>query len=385
MKNYHLKIPSSLFGGENSVEKIGDILKNEKIKNAIVFTDKGIKMSGLTDIILKEIEKVNVSYEIFDNLIPEPSYKDVENVMNDIKNYDGDIIIAIGGGSVMDVAKLCTVLKNAPYTIKDLLKDPSIAHKKIKSIMIPTTCGTGSEATCNAIVAIPEDETKVGIVNNDLIPDYVILDPRMIKSLPKSIIASTGVDALAHCVECLTSKKANPFSDLYSLNGGKLIFENIRLAYLYPNDRRAKENMLIGAFYGGIAITASGTTAVHALSYPLGGKFHIPHGISNAIIFAQVMEFNKNACLEQFSRLCDLINPSYANKSKEEKADYIISEIKDIVKVTEIPTNISKYGVQLSDIDFLVNSASQITRLLNNNLKVLSLDDIKNIYLKILS
>lgn len=250
--------------------------------------------------------------------------------------------------------------------------------------MIPTTCGTGSEATVNAIVAIPEENTKQGIVNPELLPDYVILDPEMIRKLPKSIIAATGVDALAHVVECYTSNKATQLSNLYALAGAKLIFNNIRKAYLDAEDMEAKEAMMLGAFYGGVAITGSGTTAVHALSYPLGGRYHIPHGVSNAILLAQVMEFNKDACIEQLATMCDDIYPTHINESKEEKADYIIKEIKDIVKVTEIPTSLTDFGVKKEDLEELVKAGSEQTRLLNNNIKKLSLDDIRLLYKTIL-
>ena len=296
----------------------------------------------------------------------------------------GDLIIAIGGGSVMDAAKLCCVLKDADYTIKDLLNDPTLAKKQIKTVMIPTTCGTGSEATCNAIVAVPEEQSKKGIVNDSMIPDYVVLDSNMIRKLPKSIVAATGVDALAHVVECFTSKKATPFSDTYAAAGAKLIFHNIREAYNNPDNMEAKSNMMTGAFYGGVAITGSGTTAVHALSYPLGGKYHIAHGVSNAILFAHVMEFNKDACSKRLAILCDAVYPELAGKSEDEKAQYMIDQIADIVKVTNIPTDLKEFGVKPEDLDFLVDAGSKQQRLLVNNMKELSLDDIRNIYLKVL-
>ena len=304
--------------------------------------------------------------------------------MDEADQYEGDFIIAIGGGSVMDAAKLCSVLKGASYTVKDLLKDPGIAEKQIKTLMIPTTCGTGSEATCNAIVAIPEEQSKKGIVNDNMIPDYVFLDSQMIRRLPKSIIAATGVDALAHVVECFTSKKATPFSDTYAMAGAKLIFHNIRKAYNDADNMEAKSNMMLGAFYGGVAITGSGTTAVHALSYPLGGKYHIAHGVSNAILFAHVMEFNKDACKERLAELCDGVFPELATKSVDEKADYMIEQIADIVKVTNIPTDLNEFGVKMEDLDFLVQAGSDQKRLLVNNMKELSLDDIREIYLKVL-
>lgn len=380
---YQVKIPSCSYGGEGSIEKIKEIIAKEKSQKVVVFSDEGIKATGLLDILTKQLDETGVQYHVFTDCKPEPSYLQVEAVVDMVQGQECDLIIGLGGGSVMDAAKLASVLKGAPYTIKDLLNDPTQAEKKVKTVMIPTTCGTGSEATCNAIVAIPEEKSKKGIVNDNMIPDYVILDAQMIAKLPKAIVAATGVDALAHVVECFTSKKATPFSDCYALEGAKLIFANIREAYNNPDNMDAKNKMLIGAYYGGIAITGSGTTAVHALSYPLGGKFHIAHGVSNAILFAHVMKFNKDACAERLAVLCDAINPTYAEKTVEEKADHVIDQIADIVKVTNIPTDLTQYGVTMDDLDFLVTAGSQQQRLLVNNMKELSLDDIRNIYLKV--
>jgi alcohol dehydrogenase class IV len=249
----------------------------------------------MLELLTGELEAAHVSFKIFDDLKAEPAYTDVERVVEQVQEADGDFVIAMGGGSVMDAAKLVSLLKGASYTVRDLMDNPAIGRKQLRSAMIPTTCGTGAEATCNAIVAIPEEETKKGIVNDAMIPDYVLLDPRTIARLPKPIVAATGVDALAHVVECYTSKKATMLSDTFALAGAKLIFANIRRAYLDPDDTEAKSAMMLGAYYGGVAITASGTTAVHALSYPLGGKYHIAHGVSNAILFAHVMEYNLEA------------------------------------------------------------------------------------------
>ncbi len=381
---YEIKMPSYLYGGEGCIEKVNDILKKENTKKVIVFTDKGIRQTGLSDILENILKECSVDYKVFDDLKPEPAYTDVEKVINEVESYEGDIIIAIGGGSVMDSAKLCSILKGASYSIRDLLNGTTDVKKQIKSIMIPTTCGTGSEATCNAIVAIPEEQSKKGIVNDCMIPDYVILDAQMIKNLPKSIVSATGVDALAHAVECYTSKKATPFSDVYAMESAKLIFKNIREAYKNPDNMEAKTNMMLGAFYGGVSITGSGTTAVHALSYPLGGKYHIAHGVSNAILFAHVMEFNKDACKERLAKMCDVIFPELIEKTVSEKADYIIEQISDIVTVTDIPTDLSKWGVSIDDLDFLVDAGSKQQRLLVNNMKELSLEDIKNIYMKVL-
>lgn len=385
MSMCQIKIPSCVYCGEGSIEKLSEIVEKESVSKVLVFTDKGVRGTGLVDIVLNQLEYSKVSYEVFDNLVAEPSYMDVDKVIKEAEKADGQLIVAVGGGSVMDAAKLCAILKGADYSIKDLLDDPTIAKKGLKSVMIPTTCGTGSEATCNAIVAIPEESTKKGIVNDNMIPDYVILDAKMIAKLPKSIVAATGVDALAHTVECFTSKKATMLSDTYALTGAKLIFRNIREAYKNADDMKAKAAMLLGAFYGGVAITGSGTTAVHALAYPLGGKYHIAHGVSNAILFSHVMDFNKDACADRLALLCDGVYPELSEKTTEEKAQHIINEIIDIVKVTEIPTSLSKdFGVPKEDIDFLVDSGSKQTRLLVNNMKELSLADIKGLYEKVM-
>lgn len=384
MAVFQSKLPSCVYAGEGSIEKLREILRKEEAKSILLFTDKGIIAAGLLKLVTDELDADGIRYTVFDDLKAEPAYTDVEKVMAEVSRAEGDFIIAIGGGSVMDAAKLVCMLRGAAYTIRDLLKDPAIGKKYLRMVMIPTTCGTGSEATCNAIVAIPEEETKKGIVNDVMIPDYVLLDPRTIAKLPGAIVAATGVDALAHVVECYTSKKATPLSDTFALAGAKLIFANIRRAYQDPEDVEAKSAMMLGAYYGGAAITASGTTAVHALSYPLGGKFHIPHGVSNAILFAHVMEYNLEACRVQLARLCDAIAPELYTKPELDKARYVIDQIADIVKVTDIPTDLSRYGVSREDLEFLVSAGSRQTRLLVNNRRELSLDDIREIYLKVL-
>ena len=376
----NIKIPSAVHAGAGSIEYLADIVKRDNVKRVLLFTDKGIRSAGLCDRAIAIMKEQHVECQIFDGVVAEPSTYDVDKVIKEAANAKGDLVIAIGGGSTMDTAKLATVLIGASYTVFDLVNDPSLAKKGMRSVFIPTTCGTGSEATLNAIVAIPEESSKKGIVNPALIPDEVILDVNMIAHLPRSIVAATGVDALAHCVECYTSNKATILSNEYARAGARLIFSSIEKAYSNPADLEAKMNMMLGAFYGGVAITGSGTTAVHALSYPLGGKYHIAHGVSNAILFAQVMEFNRDACIKEMAELCDTINPAMAGESADEKSRYIVKRIAEIVKNTEIPVSLQKFGITQKDLDFLVTAGSQQQRLLVNNRKKLSLDDIRRIY-----
>ena len=219
-----------------------------------------------------------------------------------------------------------------------------------------------------------------------MIADYVILDARMIKNLPRSIAAATGVDALCHAVECYTSNKANPLSDTFALQAADLILNNIMDACENPDAMTAKNNMQIAAFYGGLAITASGTTAVHALSYPLGGKYHIAHGVSNAMLLVPVMHFNEPVIRERladiYDRACHEENRSA--HTAEEKSAWVIRRMEEIVRNLNIPTSLKEFNVPETDLDLLVESGMQVTRLLVNNMRKVTPEDARSIYQQIM-
>ena len=226
MIKYNLQMPQNVYSGENALENIRTIAK--AYKKIAVFTDKGIQSTGLLDNIIDILNEIAVENVIFNELPPEPTCDQVQLVIDEFKSVGADFIVAVGGGSVMDTAKLASICVTDEYGVRDLLDNPSRGKKTIKTLAIPTTAGTGSEATPNSIVAVPEKELKVGIVNGEMIPDYVILDAQMIKNLPVKIAAATGVDALAHAIECFTSKKATPFSNMFALEALDLIIREHR-------------------------------------------------------------------------------------------------------------------------------------------------------------
>lgn len=383
LERYSLKMPGNVYCGENAMEQMERILQGHR--KAAVFTDRGIAASGILDYPLEQIRKAGADSVLFSDLPAEPTYLQAQQTVDDFRSSGADLIVAVGGGSVMDAAKLASVMPDG-LTVKDLLDDPLVGKKQVATLMIPTTAGTGAEATPNSIVSVPEKELKVGIVNPEMIADHVILDGRMIKKLPLSIAAATGVDALCHAVECFTSNKANPFSDLFALEAARLIFENIETACLDQDAMKAKDNMLRAAFYGGVAITASGTTAVHALSYPLGGKYHIAHGVSNAILLLPVMRFNRDACLAEFSRIYDAVyaDGRGAGRTEEEKADAVLKRMEEILHRLGIPVSLTSFGVNPTDLDTLVEAGMQVTRLLSNNKKAVTPEDAKEIYRQVL-
>lgn len=385
LEKYNLKMPHAVYSGENALENIKTIILANEVKKLALFTDKGIESAGLLDYPVKVVEQTGVETIILDDLPPEPTYSQAQKLVDQFKASGADFIMAVGGGSVMDTAKLASVLATDQYGIRELLDKPELAKKCVKTLMIPTTAGTGAEATPNAIVAVPEKELKVGIVNENMIADYVILDAVMIKKLPRKIAASTGVDALAHAIECFTSNKSNPFSDVFALEALDIILNNIIPACDNPEAMDAKNKMQIASFYAGVAITASGTTAVHALSYPLGGKYHIAHGVSNAILLAPVMRFNEPVCREKFAAAYDrCVHDKKDCTIVEEKSKFIISRLEEIVKHLDIPTSLSIFGVPASDLDTLVDAGMQVTRLLNNNMRKVTPEDARALYQEIL-
>lgn len=384
LNQYNLKMPTNVFAGPDAMQNLDTIIK-DGVKKIMIFTGNEIFKLGLLDEVISIIEKNNIEYEILSDIPTEPSYTEAQKVIDQFKALNSDFIIGVGGGSVMDIAKLASVLSTDDYTVKDLLENPLLAKKQVSSLMIPTTAGTGSEATPNSIVGVPEKNLKVGIVNGELIADHVILESNMIKNLPKSIAAATGIDALAHAIECFTSKKANPISDTFALEALDLILNNIIEACTNPDALEAKRKMLLGSFYAGVAITSSGTTAVHALSYPLGGKYHIAHGVSNAILLTPVMKFNEPVIKELLAKAYDrVVKETNEELTVNEKSKYIIDLLENIVETLEIPTSLKAFNVPKEDLEALVEAGMEVQRLLVNNMREVTPDDARKIYLEIM-
>ena len=383
MDSYNVILPRAVYSGVNALSHLRQVAAESK--KTAVFTDASIMKLGLADRAVEILRQAGVETEIIADLPPEPTYTQVQRCVDQFRSAGADLIVAIGGGSVMDTAKLAGLLAGSGYTVSDLLNDPAIVSRSVPTCLIPTTAGTGSEATPNAIVAVPEQELKVGIVNPDMVPDYVILDPDMIRNLPRKIAASTGIDAMAHAIECYTSNKANPFSDFFALEAFDLIIHNIEPACDDPDAIQEKSRMQLAAFYAGVSIACSGTTAVHALSYPLGGKYHIPHGVSNAILLMPVMQFNEPFIRTRLAQVYDRAAHDEGNCTSEEaKSLWVIQRMERIVRHLDIPTNLSAYHVSADDLDELVQAGMKVTRLLNNNARPVTEQDARDIYLQVI-
>lgn len=383
LEKYSMTMPRTVYSGMDALENLKTIVKDAK--KVAIFTDRRILSTGLVDLPLAKLQEAGKETIVISDLPPEPTYMQVQKLVDEFKASGADFIVAVGGGSAMDTAKLASLLATERYTVKDLLDDPTLAVKTVKTCLIPTTAGTGSEATPNAIVAVPEQELKIGIVNSSMVPDYVVLDAEMIRKLPRKIAAATGIDAMAHAIECFTSNKANPFSDIFALEAFDLIMNNIETACGDPDAMEAKNRMQIAAFYAGVAITCSGTTAVHALSYPLGGKYHIAHGVSNAILLVPVMKFNEPVIRGKLAVAYDrIVHGEKTCTTEAEKSAWVVERMGQIVRHLDIPTSLSEFNVPREDLDGLVKAGMQVQRLLVNNMRTVTPEDARNIYLEIM-
>ena len=384
MSTYSILNAGRIVAGPDSIEQIADIVKDYGASRVLIISDKGVARAGLIDRPKALLEAAGIAVSILDDTPPEPEVEQANAIFNAAKNAACDMVIGIGGGSVMDVAKLTAVLLNNDVTLRELLDKAPIPRRGLPTLMIPTTAGTGSETTPNSIVLVPEDELKVGIVSPKLMPDCVILDPKMTLGLPPAITASTGMDALCHAIECYTSKKGNPFSEMIALKAISLITRSIRRAFKTGTDIDARHDMLLGAMYGGMCIATSSTTAVHALAYPLGGKYRIAHGVSNAILLPFVMRFNAVGNEDKFRDVAVAMGLDVDPADSKAATGKFIEAIFELNRDLRIPSDLKRWNITAADLETLVEGAAKVTRLLDNNPRPMGKADIRAIYTQLI-
>ena len=383
MSSYSLRFVPEVISGAGSLMELIYRLNDRNYSKITFIVDRGVvNNKHLQELI--SILKKTCSLSLITDVPPEPKIHDVEMTFAKLLTNVPEVIIAIGGGSIIDTAKITSVmLTNSEYR-EDITDSSLIVRPGVPLFAVPTSAGTGAEATPNAIVLVPDKQIKLGVVNNLFLPSLIVLDPELTCSMPSAVTAATGIDALCHCIETFISKKSNEMTGIFSLRGIELIFKYLKRAYDDGFDIEAREAMLAAAFCGGVAICSSSTVGVHALSYPLGGKYHIPHGISNAILLKPVMDFSLQGVEEKNYEIAKAMGIPIAKHSKEEIRGLISEKIGDLIEYINIPNSLTSFGISEEDIDFLAVSASQVHRLIDNNPMPLSLDDIKRIYKELL-
>lgn len=377
MKLSLFRTANAIYSGRGSVQGLGDIAKELGTNRVAIICDRNFHELGGYKPVADALTASGLVYAVFPDAVSEPSVKTVTDLAVKLADEKFDTLVGIGGGSAMDTTKLVSVLTCSKKPLMDMVGTNLVDCRGGVVILVPTTAGTGSEVTPNGILTLEDEGRKAGVVSPFLLPDAAILDPELSVSLPKALTASTGMDGLIHSLESYIGKKANTLGDAVALQGITLIAANVRQAYRDGSDLDARENMLHGSMLGGMALTAAGTAAVHALAYPIGGKFAVPHGVANSMLLLPVLKNTRPACEERLAKVAQAMGLP-AN------ADALEQEIANLCEELEIPNNLGEFGCGESDLDDLAISASKVTRLLDNNPQPLGIPEIRAIYASLL-
>ena len=327
---------------------------------------------------LSGLKNAGISIKVDTSVQREPTLEDFEKLLVRVREFRADSVVGIGGGSVMDMAKLIAAqLKNTQETI-EVMGIGNLKERSTCLVCIPTTSGTGSEVSPNAIF-VNEKGEKMGVISEYLVPDQVYVDPALTVSLPPTVTAATGIDALTHCLEAYTNKFAHPVIGLIALEGVRLIGHNLYQCCKNGQDIEARTQVALGSLYGGMCLGPVNTAAVHALSYPLGAGFHIAHGLSNALLLPHVMAFNLSAAPERYANLALALGAEKGDTDLETaKAGVLI--IQRLIESCGLPSSLAEVDVPDSAIGKMAVEAMQVRRLLKNNVREVTLRDAENIY-----
>jgi len=379
MKDIAFRSPARIEIGLGKLGKLREVLAQRGLQRNLLIVDRHVRETGLVDPLLADLKELSISFELFDGIEKEPTVREFDAMVAQFGQARSfEAVIGIGGGSALDVAKILSVSENFAGSVKGYFAAKAIDRRERYLALIPTTSGTGSEATPNAVLNDEEDRCKRAIVSDCLIPDLAIIDPALTFSLPPRMTAETGMDAFTHGIECFIGKKSNVLSDLFALEAVRLSAGNLRKVMADGRDGGARYNMALASLYGGIAIANSGTGGVHALAYPLGGEYGVGHGLSNSILLAEVMEFNAQAVPERFLEIGKALGLSQPGTGMEQKVGRVLEEIRNLIRDVDIKLDNVRFTE--SQIDGLAKSAMSVERLLANNPCPIGLEDARRIY-----
>lgn len=344
-----------------------------------VITDGFLHRSGMLGPALESLSSSGWQVSVMDDVVADPPERVVLEAADRARRARVEVVLGLGGGSSMDVAKLIAVLLATDQPLADMYGVGKVRDARLPLVLVPTTAGTGSEVTAVSIVTTGET-TKMGVVSPQLYADLAILDAELTLALPRAATAATGIDAMVHAIEAYTSARLkNPVSDMLAMRALELLSAHLLIACDRPDDRDAREAMLLGAMFAGQAFSNAPVAAVHALAYPVGGIFHVAHGLSNALVLPHVLRFNAPVAATLYADLAHIVSPG-AQGSDEARATELIARIDEMVIATGIPRRLRDVGVGEGDLKRMASDAMRQTRLLVNNPREVSEADALAIY-----
>jgi alcohol dehydrogenase class IV len=380
MENYEIRVPGKVRFGAGCTETIGEEATKIGAKRALMVTDPGVYQTGITDPVRENLSKAGIKVDIFSEAEPEPTYSKLNATAKELAKNKYDLMVAIGGGSSIDTAKGLSILFAHGGVGQDYGGTDKVPGPGVPVFACPTTAGTGSEVTNIAVFDDRERGFKEGIVSNYLLARIAFVDPTLTYGCPPKVTAASGMDALIHAIEGYTGNKASTFSDAMGLEAMRLITGSLRRAVKNGADKEARNQMAEGALFGGMAFMNSGVTAVHALAFPLGSQFHVPHGMANAILLPYVMECNLSANLSRFATVAKMLGADTEGLSDQEAAEKGLEAAKALSADVGIPIHLRELGVPKEALEGLASATMNVTRLLANNPKPLTLSDVRKIW-----
>ena len=361
-----------------AIASLPEHVQSRHVTHLMVVSDAGILRAGLLKPVLEALAAAGIATTLFDAVEPDPSEGTVLDAIARAESAGCDGVLGFGGGSPMDVAKLVAALAGSNQALPEAYGIEQVASRSLPLILVPTTAGTGSEVTPIAIVTTPLHEKK-GVVSRCLIADLAVLDPQLTLGLPAHVTAATGIDAMVHAIEAYTSRhRKNALSDVLAREALRLLYAALPKVLADGANIAARSDMLLGSCLAGMAFANAPVAAVHALAYPLGSHFHLPHGLSNALVLVPVLEFNTAVASELYGELAQQVTQAHGNS--QARAAQFVAAISDMLRQSGLPLTLRDAGVPADQIDLLSNEAMKQTRLLVNNPVELSLGDIAAIY-----
>ena len=381
MKSITIYQPKKLVFGAGALQSFIEDIETSKYQRIWV-----LSVSALHKKLEPVFENLNTSernviLEVYRS--GEPNTDDYAQYLEKVKEFNPDLIVGIGGGSVLDLAKILAAMKSNTQTLDEVIGRDLLKERNTALICLPTTSGTGSEVSPNSILLDENTLEKKGIISPFLMPDASYIDPVLTLSLPRKITAETSIDALSHCMEAFTNKHSHPMIDSFALKGIELISKNVLKTLEDPSDIEARSAVALGSMYGGMCLGPVNTAAVHALSYPLGGKFHVPHGLANAILLPEVLSFNISSDIAKHAEMALALGVK-AGSSDFETARKGVDKVKELVRSCGVTQNLRDLGVKMEDIEMLATLGMKVKRLLDNNPREMTHSDAEEIYKRLL-
>ena len=352
---YQFYVNSDIVFGRDSVKELPGILKGYGAKKVMVVYDAGVKAAGIAEQVLAMVDETNIPYVVFDGVIPNPTNEVVEEAAGLARCNGVDVFVAVGGGSSIDLAKAIDVLMTNPGSIGDYAGIGKVRHPLFPLVAIPTTAGTSSEITNVSALTDTEKIVKYVVIDNKLVPSKVIIDPEFTRTMPASVTAATGMDAITHAVESYISNRSNPLTEYNSIKGLEILYRNITRAVTDGADMEAREQMMLGCVITGFGFSNANLGLVHAIAHTLSAHFHLAHGMANAAVLPYVMEFNADGCPEKMAELARAIGLTMSGNMEDDK--YLLAgELLDLVQKLGIKT-LSEQGITEQDLDMLAEEA----------------------------